>query len=433
MNKKLIFKNLPHDLIFSTVGILELKELINDRDEVVDALRRAIPKLEGSSVHEIENYLDSLDDPSQMQGVINSTQGVLGEFEAKDFFESKGYDAVLPDDIFNPGYDIALYDDNNLIDLVQIKTTSYPSLVTKHLEKYPDIPAYVTDDVYNKLDYHPNIHKLPFSSNEIENRIDDTFGNIDSLDSPSIGGLVEGGVYSLAISTVLNGLILYNNEFSWEKMNKIAVHTAKRTSFKTIGAGIGASLSPIGMIGMGYVFGKIYDYYNMSKQYDLSVPDSAYSIKVNAFISRQTPKIHHLSNEAREMVLDATKISNYDGYNVYNLIHMQNIYGDDSQDEKEILKKIMSIPILLELIKDIGMIDEEKIPNDLPELAYQSTLFTHAYVLAGAFGDNEKTILQLLNEILLLNGTSLINFKNYIDSLPKKDGWEEYKKKESGK
>lgn len=428
--KQLFFKELPHDLIFSTVGLLELKHLMKERTEVLDALHRAIPKLKNSSLSDIESYLDSMDDPQRMQGVINSVQGVLGEFEAQEYFETLGYNTSLPTDIFNPGFDIALYDEyNDLVDVVQIKTTPYPSIVTEHLIKYPDIPAYVTEDVYNKLDAHPNIQKLPFSSEEIESRIEDTFGHIDSIETPAIGTLFEGGLYSLAISTALNGLILYNNEFSWEKMGGLAIHSAKRTTVKTLGAGFGSVFGPVGMVGMGYVFGKIFDYYNLKSRYDLAVPDSAYSIKVNEFIYRQNPNIKYLSNEAKEMVLDASNISDYDGYNVYNLIHMQNFYGDNSKEEKDNLKKIMSIASLRELIMDVGMINEKAIINKLPELAYQYTLFTNAYVIASAFGNNERSIMQLLNEILLLNGTSLVLFQSYIDSLPKKDGWEEYKTK----
>ncbi len=140
----------------------------------------------------------------------------------------------------------------------------------------------------------------------------------------------------------------------------------------------------------------------------------------------------HSANEAKQMVLDAIKISDYDGYNVYNLIHMQNLYDENSEDDNKNLKKIMSIPSLRELIMDIGMIDEKGIIYKLPELAYQYTLFTNAYVIAGAWGNNESSIMQLLNEILLLNGTSLAEFQSYIDSLPKKDGYEEYKTKERG-
>ena len=44
-------------------------------------------------------------------------------------------------------------------------------------------------------------------------------------------------------------------------------------------------------------------------------------------------------------------------------------------------------------------------------------------MLAGSFGNNEKAILTILDEILMMNDTSLFDYKKYINSLPKKDGW----------
>ena len=112
-----------------------MKSLIRDRAEVLEALKRGIPKLENASIDEISDYLDSMTSPEQMQGVVNNVKGILGEFEAQEYFNSIGYDAAIAEDLYNPGFDIALFDDKDLVDVVQIKTTDNPLFIENHLEK----------------------------------------------------------------------------------------------------------------------------------------------------------------------------------------------------------------------------------------------------------------------------------------------------------
>ena len=183
IQEKNFTKNLSHDAAFASINFRTLK-LINERTEVYEAVQRAIPELQNASIQEISEYLDTITSPEKMQYVLNNVKGVLGEFKAGDYFESEGYDVIYPESLFNPGFDIALYDDGRLKDVVQIKTTSSTSIVNEHLEKYPDIPVYVTEDVYGEMDYHPNVHELNFSSTEVGNQIDDAFSQIDNIDSP---------------------------------------------------------------------------------------------------------------------------------------------------------------------------------------------------------------------------------------------------------
>ena len=259
-----------------------MKSLIRDRAEVLEALKRGIPKLENASIDEISDYLDSMTSPEQMQGVVNNVKGILGEFEAQEYFNSIGYDAAIAEDLYNPGFDIALFDNKDLVDVVQIKTTDNPLYIENHLEKYPDIPVYATQDVYNKMDSHQNLEMLPFSSTDIEYRVNDTFENINSLDGMSMEHFIEGGIYSLIFSSAMNGFVLSNNTFSTKDFSKIAT----RTTIKTVGAGLGSSLfGPAGILGMGFLFGKIYDYFGYEPLYSNHYnPNTNLSLDLRQFL-----------------------------------------------------------------------------------------------------------------------------------------------------
>ena len=439
--KKLILKDLPHDLAFASINFLELLKLVNERTEVLEAVRRAIPKLKDASTEEISVYLDSVDSPEKMQYILNNVQGVLGEFEAGEYFESEGYDTVFPESLFNPGFDIALYKDGGLEDVVQIKTVSSPVFVNKHLEKYPDIPVYVTEDVYGEMDPHPNIHELDFSSEEIADRIDDTFSYIDDLDTPVMDTFIEGGVYALAFSTIINGFVLSKKGFSTEKFGELTKHAAKRTVTKSIGASIGSVLGPAGMIGMGYLFGKIYDSYVFDSQH-INQSNAPFGLDIGKINQRivQDEQIGLLASEARSMVQDSIPLGEYEASGMYNLIHqfnfmpemiqpgMEMMYGSSPiqlppipQHFSETRKKAISIPEIFEIINDFAKIDEKAVINKLPEMIYQHTIFTNAYMDAATFGQNNESILALTDEIMRANGTGMNYLKDYLSILPVKN------------
>ncbi len=441
--KEFYKKNLSHDLAFASINFLELLKLVNERMEVLEAVRRAIPELKDASSEEISVYLDSVDSPEKMQYILNNVQGVLGEFEAGEYFESEGYDTVFPESLFNPGFDIALYKDEGLEDVVQIKTVSSPVFVNEHLEKYPDIPVYVTEDVYGEMDPHPNIHELDFSSEEISDRIDDAFLQIDDLDAPAMDTFLEGGVYALAFSTLINGFVLSKKGFNSDKFGELTQHAVQRTVTKSFGASIGSVLGPVGMIGMGYIFGKIYDSYTFDEQ-NLSLPENAYSLDIDNLKRRLSgdKQIALLANEAKSMVEDCIHIGEYETSGMYNLIHQFNfmpemiqpgvemIYGSSPINLppippgfSEIRKKAIQVPEIMEIINKFVMIDDKSIINELPKLIYMHTLFTNSYMDAATFGKNNLTIIELTDSILQANGYSMDILNNYLDSLPKKNSY----------
>tara|TARA_A100001011_G_scaffold93863_1_gene98779 strand:- start:1277 stop:2620 length:1344 start_codon:yes stop_codon:yes gene_type:complete len=436
-------KNISHDVAFASINILELLKLINKRTEVYEAVQRAIPELQDASIQEISEYLNSITSPEKMQYILNNVKGVLGEFKAGDYFESEGYEVMYPESLFNPGFDIALYDNGRLKDVVQIKTTSSTSIVSEHLEKYPDIPVYVTEDVYGEMDYHPNIHELNFSSTEVGNQIDDAFSQIDNIDSPVMDTFLGGGVYAIAFSTLINGFVLSKKGFNSDKFGDLTKHAAQRAVAKSFGASIGSVLGPVGMIGMGYIFGKIYDSYTFDQQ-NLSLPQNAYSIDLDKLKSRLSGdrQIGLLANEAKSMVEDSIRIGEYEASGMYNLLHQFNFMPEMIQPGVEMMygptninlppiphffselrKKAIQVPQIMEVINKFVMIDEKSIINQLPKLIFLHTLFTNAYMDAATFGNNNKTILELTDAILIANNYSLDNINNYLSTLPLKNNY----------
>jgi len=441
--KEFYKKNISHDAAFASINFLELQKLVNDRFGVYEAVQRAIPDLENASLPEISQYLDNVSSPEKMQYILNNVKGVLGEFKAGEYFESQGHEVMYPESLFNPGFDIALYNNGILKDVVQIKTTSSTSIVNDHLEKYPEIPVYVTDDVYSEMDYHPNVHELNFSSTEIGNQIDDAFSQIDNIDTPVMDTFLGGGVYALAFSTIINGFVLSKKGFNSDKFGDLTKHAAQRTVAKSFGASIGSVLGPVGMIGMGYIFGKIYDSYTFDEQ-NLSLPENAYSLDINDLKRRLSgdKQIGLLANEAKSMVEDSIHIGEYETYGMYNLIHQFNfmpemiqpgvemMYGSSPinlppipHHFSEIRTKAIQVPELMEIINKFVMIDEKSIINELPKLIYMHTLFTNSYMDAATFGKNNLTILELTDSILNANGYSIDSLSLYLDKLPKKGSY----------
>lgn len=361
--------------------------------------------------------------PEEMQGVINNVKGILGEFEAQEYFESLGYDAPIAENLFNPGFDIGLFDNEELVDVVQIKTTDNPEFIYNHLDKYPDIPVYATSDVYHKMDPHDNLEMLPFSSSHIEARIDDTFDNIDSLDTLEMGNIVEGGLYALIFSSALNGFVLSDNGLSSEQFGRIAT----RTTIKTIGAGIGASLfGPGGMLGLGFLFGKIYDYYDFKPVSNYHSQKVSLSLNLRKFLPEDFIKwrdseIKFLAKNAKEIVEDALRKDKNFGVATWNSVYrdnskMEGLFstGEEIAFSKNMREAIMKNNFLKNMIKNIGLIDDHKILSELPRLAYLHSIFSFAMIEAYMFGKDDKSMLIILDEIMGVNGVSLLGFNQYI-------------------
>lgn len=120
---------------------------------VVDAMQRANPALLNLSEPEIGAYLSELS-PEQIQGIMSNTKGVYHEMLYVDAVNSAdtGEIAALHPEVNNPGADVIISSDNDVVNEIQLKATDSTSYVNEHLVKYPEIEVLATSEVASKLE-----------------------------------------------------------------------------------------------------------------------------------------------------------------------------------------------------------------------------------------------------------------------------------------
>ncbi|KZY42509.1 MULTISPECIES: hypothetical protein [unclassified Oleiphilus] len=130
---------------------------------VIEAMQRANPALVDMTSPQIGEYLASLS-PEQLQGVVSNTKGVYHEMLYVDSVNSAGGEAVLHEDLNNPGSDVVIREDGALSE-VQLKATDNVTYVNEHIEKYPDIDVVATTEVAAKID---GVESSGFSNESLE-------------------------------------------------------------------------------------------------------------------------------------------------------------------------------------------------------------------------------------------------------------------------
>ena len=227
--------------------------------------------------------------------------------------------------------------------------------------------------------------------------------------------------------------------FNSDKFGDLTKHAAQRTVAKSFGASIGSVLGPVGMIGMGYILEKYMIHILLINKIYLCLKMLT-SIDLDKLKSRLSGdrQIGLLANEAKSMVEDSIRIGEYEASGMYNLLHQFNFMPEMIQPGVEMMygptninlppiphffrfkKKSNSSSQIMEVINKFVMIDEKSIINQLPKLIFVHTLFTNAYMDAATFGNNNNTILELTDSILMANGQSLESINIFLDNLPSK-------------
>jgi hypothetical protein len=132
--------------LLAQTAALSIDELLDGRIDdldpaVAEGLRRLSPDFDISTLADYP--------PAALAGLSNAVRGALFELEVADAVERGAIelpDGVaefrIVDDFATPGFDALLLDDDgNVIELVQLKTSSTADIIERHLERYPDIPA----------------------------------------------------------------------------------------------------------------------------------------------------------------------------------------------------------------------------------------------------------------------------------------------------
>jgi hypothetical protein len=119
--------------------------------EVFDAVRRGYVEFESASNEEIVSYFDGIDDES-VGGHANHIKGILFEQEYADNLLAQGVDAELFSTTNHPITDLAIWDDDEIVDELQLKATDSISYIQATIAENPDITIVATSEVASNFD-----------------------------------------------------------------------------------------------------------------------------------------------------------------------------------------------------------------------------------------------------------------------------------------
>lgn len=125
-------------------------------EEIEEAYKAAYPIK--SQTDNLRDIIEDADD-TELAGLISGIKGKLFEMRYVDFLNDghlpDGYEAVLAESATNPGWDIAILDNNGItVNELQMKATDSVDYIKTALERYPDIDIVTTEEVYNSVVMH---------------------------------------------------------------------------------------------------------------------------------------------------------------------------------------------------------------------------------------------------------------------------------------
>ena len=155
-------------------------------EEVEEAYKAAYPIK--SQTDNLRDIIEDADD-TELAGLISGIKGKLFEMRYVDFLNDghlpDGYEAVLAESATNPGWDIAILDNNGItVNELQMKATDSVDYIKTALERYPDIDIVTTEEVYNSVVMHEfadNVINSGISNEELTSVVTETLES-DSVD-----------------------------------------------------------------------------------------------------------------------------------------------------------------------------------------------------------------------------------------------------------
>jgi outer membrane lipoprotein SlyB len=132
-------------------------------------------------------------DPTVLTGDMAQLQGYVAEQMIAAELQAKGHDVEFPIDSNNPEWDI-LVDGQPF----QVKSLVNPDGVREHLEKYPDIPVYVNEELAPYFEGNPNVYISNICREEVIEATSTTLKHADDLLDFEIPWIAAG------VSTIYN-------------------------------------------------------------------------------------------------------------------------------------------------------------------------------------------------------------------------------------
>jgi DNA-binding NarL/FixJ family response regulator len=157
---------------------------------VFDSVRRGYSELEVASNADIIDYFSVISADS-MVGHVSNIKGILFEKLYVEQLAEQGIEVSTFEAINHPVVDVAIYDDGEVVNELQLKATDSVSYINDTLEKHPDIQIVVTSEVADRID----------SSMVINSGIEDA-----ALEEAVLSTLLENAVNPVSPISILGWL-----------------------------------------------------------------------------------------------------------------------------------------------------------------------------------------------------------------------------------
>ena len=115
-------------------------------EEVFEAVRRGYSDLSNATDGEVVDYFGEIDNES-WTGHMSNIKGILFEQEYVDKLGDEGVEAVLFEHTNHPDTDIQIFEDDSIVEELQLKATDSASYINTTLAENPDIAIVATTEV----------------------------------------------------------------------------------------------------------------------------------------------------------------------------------------------------------------------------------------------------------------------------------------------
>jgi uncharacterized membrane protein len=163
-------------------------------------------------------------DMAQLQGYV-AEQMIAAELQAK------GHDVEFPETSNNPGWDI-LVDGQPF----QVKNLADPAGVREHLEKYPDIPVYVNEELAPYFEGNPQVYVSSISREEVLEATSTTISHADDLLDFEIPWIAAG------VSSIYNIKRVWTDDVS---INQAVFNVVSDTTSRVVLGALGQKASVV--------------------------------------------------------------------------------------------------------------------------------------------------------------------------------------------
>lgn len=143
---------------------------------VLEAVRRSSDHYANLSLEDIGDELRNMS-VDQLRGFASNVKGIYHEmvFVRVENTDEDGITAELHPSTNHPGGDVLLFRDGELIGEIQLKATNAASALAEHVQRYPDIPALVTEELAADLHF---VDGSGFSNADLSEDVKETLSDL---------------------------------------------------------------------------------------------------------------------------------------------------------------------------------------------------------------------------------------------------------------